>query len=1084
MFWIKKMNVVFGLALWVASVCFTSTAQPKYLQLNKFATEEGLSSSTIISLLQDHNGFMWIGTAEGLNRYDGSEFKVYKNDRSNPLSLPDNLVISMLLNGKIMYIGTNAGLSMYNPRSDEFITFNQDSSSCLYNLIFQVRDIEKGPGESLYIAGNNDLILFNPVKNTYKSFLLKLENGQDLVNAKIDDVCFDSNKNLWLGTNKGLYLFQPKTQNFKLVNKGINNEDYSKTRFHKIIEDNTGKLWLASYAHGLFCINKSNEGENRLVNYGHDPNNPKSILKNRLLSLAVDADNNLWIGAENDGVFLLNREEHNFWHFLTNDSDPLSATTYSGECLYFDNSENLWIGTYANGINIAPKNSDAIVSYSRFKGGDLSITNNMVNAFSEDKYGNIWIGTDGGGINAFDKKTGLFKNLNTKNSKLPSDYILSMAADEDKIWLSTWGEGLLCYNQKKGTFESFSTFNSSIIDNNIFNIWKAPGNDLWLGSYHSGLLHYFPETDKSIVYNTSNSQINSNFVNVIRAGNDGNLFVGTQAGFLSFNLETEQFKEYSLLDLDSKTLSNQHVYDILVENDTSVWVATLSGLNQINPKTGVNVKYTTKDGLPSNNIRGILKDDFGDLWFATSDGVCRFNKDGKKYTIFTKEDGLKGSEFRPRSLINDSEGRLYFGGVNGFIIIHPDKIAKNERIPVIQFTGFEIFNEQVLPGATGSPLQQIISETKELKLRHDQSVLTFHFSVLDYTRPGKNQHAYMLENFDKDWIFCGSKREVTYTNLDPGKYLLKIKGSNNNGVWNEEGVAIEITIIPPWWATWWFKLLIVLFIIVAVLSLYFIRISSLEKQKEKLEVTVRERTQELAKINATKDKLFSIIAHDLRSPFNTILGFTNVLIDNYADFDKETTRRVLKDLKTSGENAFSLLENLLSWSQSQQNNIEFKPEIISVDSYVTKIIDEFGVISSKKKIELIDKITIMKFSVYADFNMLSLVFRNLIINALKFSHPKSEVWIEAKESVTGWVTFCITDHGIGMEQDKVNAIFKLGEQHSSIGTQGEKGTGLGLILSKEFIEKHKGRIWLESEFGKGSVFYFSVPKSEQVYSEA
>lgn len=1077
--WFNKTHI-FLIVLLVLLLGFELNAQPKHLQLKQFSTEDGLSSSSIINVLQDHNGFMWIGTTEGLNRYDGSGFKVYKNDRSNPLSLPDNLVISSLLDGENVYFGTNAGLSKYDPYSDGFITYNLDSSSCLYNLTFQVRDIEKGPQQSLYIAGSKGLILFDPEENTYKKFPLEYESGQGLASVTIDDVCFDSQANLWLGTNRGLYLFQLETQSVKLVSKGLNGNDYSNTRFHRVIEDKTGEIWAASYNEGLFRIDKSKD-ENCLENYANDPNNPGSISKNRLLSLAVDTQNNLWIGAENDGVFLFNREMKNFRHFLTNDSDPLSATTYSGECLYFDNSENLWIGTYANGVNIAPKNGDAIVSYSRFKGGDLSITNNMVNTFAEDKYGNIWVGTDGGGINVLDRKTGLFKNLNTKNSKLPSNYILSMAADGDKIWLSTWGEGLLCYDQKNKTFESFSTLNSDIPDNNIFNIFKAAGNDLWLGSYSSGLIHYFPDTDKYITYNTENSPINSNFVNVVRAGNDGNLFVGTQAGFLSFNLETEEFKEYSLFDLDLKTLSNHHVYDILVENDTSVWVATLSGLNQVNPKTGVNVKYTTKDGLPSNNIRGVLKDDFGDLWFATSDGVCRFNKKSKKYTLFTKADGLQGNEFRPRSLISDSEGRLYFGGVNGFIIIHPDKIVKNERIPVVQFTSLEIFNEEVLPGSEGSPLHKIISETKELKIRHDQSVLTFHFSVLDYTRPEKNRHAYKLENFDKDWTYCGSKREVTYTNLDPGKYVLKIKGSNNDGVWNEKGIALKITIIPPWWATWWFKSSIVLFIIVVFLFLYRIRISALKKQKEKLEITVIERTKELAEINATKDKLFSIIAHDLRNPFNVILGFTNLLLENQDNFDKKAMRRVLINLNESGENAFALLENLLNWSRSQQNQIEFKPQMISLDVFIPAVLVEFQVLSTKKNIHLVDKRTTKNTSVYADYNMLSVVLRNLVTNAIKFSDLEKEVHLDAKEPEGGWVTFSVTDHGVGMEQEKVDALFKLGEQHSSIGTEGEKGTGLGLILSKEFIEKHKGRIWVESELGKGSTFYFTVPASEDVY---
>jgi len=1078
---IRLVLIVFFLA---GILCLSVKSQPKYLQFRQLNIDEGLSSSTIICMLQDHNGFMWIGTADGLNRYDGSAIQVYKHSRLNRWSIPDNLIISILLVGQKMYVGTNAGLSMYDPCTDGFITFSNDSNSCFSNFTFQCRSIVKGPDESLYIASNKGLIHFYPKQNTYQLYPFETINKQNDKGIRIDDLCFDSSNNLWVGSLRGIYLFQSDTKTFEPVNKGINGENYSEVRFNRIVEDKTGVIWCSSYNHGLFRVTKSTDGELQLVNYKHDPDDPKSISKNRLLSLVVDAQNNLWIGAENDGVFLFNPEKQNFSHFLASDSDPLSTTTYSGECLYVDSSENLWIGTFAYGVNIVPKNSDAIVAYSKFKGGDLSLTNNMVNAFAEDESGNIWVGTDGGGVNILNKKTGLFRNLSTNNSNLPSNYILSIEIDNDKIWLSTWGDGLLRYDEKKKKFQSFNTENSDIPSDNIFSILKGQNNDLWLGTYNNGLAHYYPQTNKFISYNTSNSKLNDNYVNVVRMGNHGNILIGTRSGLASFDTKTEEFTAFSLLDLDAKTLSNQHVYDIFVENDTSVWVATLSGLNQLNPETGVNFKYSVKDGLPSNNVRGILKDDLGGLWFSTRSGICKWDGKLKNHIILTKDDGLQGNEFRPRSQLISSEGDLYFGGVNGFSIVHPDRIKKNTRIPRVQLTDLEIWNEKVVLGSEGSPLKRIITETEELKIRYNQSVVTFHFSVLDFTRPQKNQHAYMLENFDEDWIYSGESRKATYTNLDPGEYVFRVKGSNNDGIWNEQGVALDLVVVPPWWATWWFKSSLVLILLLIALSVYFIRVSSLKKQKKKLEITVQNRTRELAQINATKDKLFSIIAHDLRSPFNTILGFTNVLLENYDDLDKKMIHRVLNDLKKSGENAFSLLENLLTWSQTQQNRIDFKPISISVDSYLHKINQEFNLLSKRKDIEIIDKVELGDGSVFADTNMLSLIFRNLLSNAIKFSRSGSKVSISAQKSSNGWITFCVKDTGLGIANEKLKTLFDLGEHESVKGTQGEKGTGLGLILCKEFVEKHKGRIWVESEVGKGSSFYFTIPTSEKVFNQA
>ncbi len=827
--WFKKLHIILVVLVGLL-ISIVVDAQPKYLQLKQHSTDDGLSSSTIISMLQDHNGFMWIGTIEGLNRYDGSEFKVYKHNSSNPNSLPDNFIISMLLDGEKIYVGTNAGVSLYNPVTDGFINFSQDSTSCLYNHTFQVRAIAKGPQETIYIASSVGLILFNPLENTFEQISVEIGSEQVSLNIRINSLCVTKNNNLLLGTTHGLWLFNSTNKKLQLIEKSKDEMDFSKLRVNKIIKDNTGDIWLTSYFDGLFKVDQTSDGEYSL----HSDLGSKSITEQRFLSLAVDSENNLWIGAENDGVFIYNREKQSFSHFLSNASDPLYTTTYSVECLYFDNSENIWVGTFAHGVHVVAKNSDAIVSFSKFKGGDLGVTNNMVNAFTEDKNGNVWVGTDGGGVHVLDGETGWFRSFNTKNSKIKSDYILSMTEDGDKIWLSTWGDGLLSYNQKNGVFESFNKSNSAIPDNDIFNITKGTNNDLWLGCYSQGLAHYFPKENKIIVYNTANSEIGDNYVNVVRKGLNGNLFIGTRSGLVSFNIEKEEFKSYSLLDLDAKTLSNLHVYDVLYENDTSVWAATLSGLNRINPKTGKNVKFTEKNGLPSNNVRGVLKDELGRIWIATTKGVCCFNKNHEISSLFTKADGFQSDEIRPRSILKDSKGNLYFGGINGFNIICPDKLVKNTKTPEVLITGLEIFNKTVVPNAENSPLKCIISEAEELRLSYDQSVLTFYFAVLDYTRPSKNQHAYMLENFDKDWVYSGSRREVTYTNLDPGTYTLRVKGANNDGLWNEKGVSLKIVIVPPWWATWWFRGMLGFTLMAIAIFAYYSRVSALKKQKNKL----------------------------------------------------------------------------------------------------------------------------------------------------------------------------------------------------------------------------------------------------------
>ncbi len=1074
---LKKQFLIFSIFVIFLALNLIVKGQPTHIQLNQLSTNEGLSSSMVISILQDNCGFMWIGTFAGLNRYDGKDFKVYKTNQSDPFSLADNMVFSLYLTeDDNLFIGTNAGLSMYDSKFDRFLNFSNDTSSCLYNLSFQTRRITGDKQGNLYLATNIGLINFSKKNNSYELFTYDTKNANGLSSSLIEDVMFDSNGKLWVSTRSGLNLFDPETKMFRLISKGVNNENFSAVRFQRLAEDNNGAIWITSYNKGLFCIKDYKKNE-QLKQYAPNPNDPNSISSNRLLSLQIDKQNNVWVGVENDGLFLFDTESEIFHHYLSRDSDPLSLKTYSVEYLYFDNSENLWIGTFVNGVNIAPLHGDAIVSYKKFKGGDLSIENNVVNYFIEGHDGNIWIGTDGGGLNLFDKESGLFTNFNTSNSEIPNDYITSMLEDKNQIiWMASWGDGIIQFNHKINKFKSFSTRNSNIPDDNIFCIEKGDNNDFWLGSYQNGLIHFVPEQNKFVSIDLRTNITDISYINVIRTGSDGVLYLGTSIGLFSYNPKTEELKKISLSEENSGSLSNLHVYDIFIENETCMWIGTLMGLNCLNLQTGENIKYTIKDGLPSNNIRGVIKKKSGMLWISTNNGLCRFDNSKKKFTFFTMEDGLQSNEFRPKSVFEDSNGALFFGGFNGFNIIYPEKLIQNTRIPEVQITGMDLFNKPVVPNVPDSPLKDIISKTKEIKLKHDQAVITFYFGVMDFARPQKNQHAYKLENFDEDWTNCGSRRNVTYTNLDPGKYIFRVKGANNDGFWNEEGTSLILTITPPWWKTLLFNLIVGFIILLIIFSIYYIRVSTLKKQKIILEATVKKRTNELASIIATKDKLFSIIAHDLRSPFNVILGFTDLLHNDFDSFDEKTIKKMLSNLKKSSESTFVLLKNLLDWSGMQRGTIVFNPVKTSASEIINTSIQQVSALSDNKNIKIISRIEDQTIFINVDTDMLSLVLRNLLLNSIKFSNPGNDILIDVKNETDDLVTFMVIDNGVGIAPDKLKSLFILKESGSTAGTRGEKGTGLGLILCAEFIEKHDGEIWVESQLGKGSTFYFTVSK--------
>ncbi|QIA09029.1 ligand-binding sensor domain-containing protein [Draconibacterium halophilum] len=1133
---IFNLVVILLVILFSGSLTNTANCQPTNLQFRYLTTDEGLSSSLVISFLQDHNGYMWIGTYNGLNRYDGKRIKVYNNDISDPNSLQcDNVRVIFQDNNNDLFIGTNCGLSYYDPYNDNFINFMTDESSPLYGMGVSVYGIDSSDDGYLWLATDAGLIHFNPTTQAITTYTNDPDNPQSLPDNLVQDVFTDSKNRTWVSLKGGLALFNHETKTFKLITNGANPKNInSENTFLEITEDQQGNVWFASFD-GLFCLENSSSENDNLICYRHHPDDPNSISASHLTSLYNDSQNNLWIGAENDGLYRFNREEKNFLHYSSDDYNPKSLNNISIQAINVDNSGNLWVGTFGGGVNISPKNSDAILHYKNIKGAKQSLSNNVVSTIYEDSKNRMWIGTDGGGLNLFNKRTKRFTRFNESNSGFSSNVILSIKEDKNqRLWLGTWNGGIIKFDPDKGNSAIYSIKNSKIPDNSIFSIVMGENNDLWLGSFRAGLIHFDIEKNEFHSYNQSNSAIVGEYISVIRKYKQDKLILGTTNGFSIFSTKNKTFTNYPFEQGDPNCISHNSVHDIVVENDTSIWIGTQSGLNRFNPESKVIKKYFEKDGLPNNVIRGLVLGNDGILWVTTAAGVCKFDCNNKensnnKYETFTKDDGLQGNEFYFKSTLLAENGKLYLGGMNGFNVISPDRIMQNTNIPEVTITEFEIFNKPVVPNTPGSPLKKIISETEKITLNHHQSVLTFSFAAMDFTTPQKNQYAYKLEDFDKNWTYSGNRSKVTYTNLDPGDYLLKVKGTNNNGVWNEKATILEIEILPPWWLTIWFKLIVLLFGISLIVTFFYLRTATLRKQKRQLAQEVRERTydlkeknrllikksdeliktndqltenqkiiknqseelkvtaenleeinNELTSINATKDKLFSVIAHDLKNPFNIILGFSELLINNFHSWDDEQKLKTLTFLNNSSNEAYTLLENLLHWSRSQGKKIEFAPSEINVANFIDNVLNNVSSVATNKNVKLLNLCTNKNLSVHADQNLLTIVCHNLLTNAIKFSLPNSKIVVNAENYTNEFVQFSVRDEGVGISKEKVKTLFNLENTSSTKGTDGEKGTGLGLMICKEFVTYHQGEIGVESEINKGTTFFFTIPKHQAI----
>jgi signal transduction histidine kinase len=791
-------------------------------------------------------------------------------------------------------------------------------------------------------------------------------------------------------------------------------------------------------------------------------------------SLFVDESDNVWVGTENGGINLFNREDGNFWHYRKDEYDPQSISNESIEAVCQDKSGNLWFGTYTGGLNIAMKNWDAILKFQNLPGAPLSLSHNTVTCFLEDHKDQIWVGTDGGGLNLFDVNKKRFDRFTIDNSNLGSNSVLCMLENSEKeIWLGTWAGGLIRFDSRTGTFFPLTTKNSGLRDNNIYALAEGFNNDLWLGSFEHGLIHYQIKEKKFTDYTPSNSNIGNEMVVKVLRFSHRRLIIGTTVNLQMFSPDDNRFITYNSDPHNINTLSYPRVTDILVENDTCVWVGTPDGLNCFNPVTGSFKRFYEKDGLPNNFIKAIILDNSGKLWVSTNTGICRYDPKEKNSKNFIKADGLQSNEFYERSALKTRHGELLLGGIKGLNYISPDKITENKTTPDIIITDFKLFNRSVKPGVDNSLLAQNISETRSIILPHGYSVMTFAFAVMDFSAPEKNSYAYMMENFDKDWIYCDNRSEATYTNLSPGNYIFRVKGSNNDGLWNKTGTSVRITILPPWWDTLWFKFVFASSIILMFTIFYLSRVKQLKRQKMFLEETVALKTLELNELNASKDKFFSIIAHDLKNPFSTIIGFSELLKDDVNIGDQTKTRHFANSIHRSAIQTLGLLENLLEWANSQRGKIPFNPGSLRLKDLVN---EEFNLVSDMavdKNIELRSSFP-EEMTVFADKDMIKTVLRNLLSNAIKFTHRNGKVELQAA-FLNGGVEISVSDTGIGMTNEILTKLFRIDANLSTRGTEDEKGTGLGLFLCKEFVGKHGGKIWAESESGKGSTFRLFLP---------
>jgi ligand-binding sensor domain-containing protein/signal transduction histidine kinase len=821
---------------------------PEDLQFEHFGLDRGLSQSSVHAISQDPKGFIWVGTEDGLNRFDGYEFINFFPDPSVPNTLSNSNITDLYIDPEEnLWIGTHyGGLNRFDLVTSTFTRYRHDPenlNSLSEDQIFALTGDQNG---SIWVGTPEGLNRFDPQSQEWEHFVFNPEDPSSLSSNLVYSLMVDSTNVLWVGTYSGLNRYDAATREFiRYTADPLSDSPLSGEVILAIHEDPSGGIWIGTADGGLNHLDPLT-GEVR--SFVQDAEDPNSLPSNLVSAIVQDAFGALWVGTD-VGLCRYDLDLDLFLHYHHDPSDPESLSDDDVDALMVDRSGGLWVGTAFGALNRYDWRSAQFTHYHSQPENPNSLSENSTWSIHEDAYGSLWIGTNGGGLNRYDWRQDRwthFRHDPEDPSSLGSDVVMGIYEDErGMLWLGTWGGGLNRFDPRSREFIRYQhdpDEPQSISTDIVWFLYRDRQGEYWVGTAW-GLNHFDPKTGqfKRFFHDPEDpTSLSDNNVGMVYEDRNGNLWVGTFDGLDILDRDTGIFTHYYNDPENPQSLGHNTVFSVYEDADGTLWFGTFGGgLNRFDPETEAFTHYRVSDGLPNDVVYGIVADEFGYLWMSTNNGIARFDPRTESFRNFDEGDGLQAREFNFGAYHRTESGEIFFGGVNGFNSFIPEKLVGNQYSPPVVLTS-------ISQGGEPMALEKSFSYLPELNLSWPNTFFDFEFSALSYFHADQNLYAYKLEGFDENWNYVGTKRYGRYTNLPGGTYTLRLIGSNNDRLWNTDGMALRVTVEPPFWATWWFRIVAVVMVVSVGFGYYRLRVRSIEARSRELEEQVEERTRTLA----------------------------------------------------------------------------------------------------------------------------------------------------------------------------------------------------------------------------------------------